>query len=281
MTGTTTTEQRPEPAAADHPVVPAPPATAPRARSPRWRSVALWAAAALVCGGAGTGTALGITGLERTDVPGLGTASDGRWDYPELSLPALPVGVQRPFTEGNLGEVHHADLRDLVLPAPRGAEPDEALDGGFVPVDRYLAEFQEDEREELRQKLLDLGLRHVAARGWAMPDGTRTRVYLLRFPSVGHADTFRSDGLVTGAALGARLADGPESELDVDYDATRKVTGTTTLVYQEPKPHGQEQLRHGHVLAGDTLALVVHARKGGVPAVPFHQSVVLQNQLLG
>ncbi|WP_435610542.1 hypothetical protein [Streptomyces sp. C10-9-1] len=245
------------------------------------RSVGLWLAAVLLCSGAGAGTALVVTAMERTNVPGLQTRPDGRWDYPELSLPALPVSVPRPFTEGNRGEVHHADVRGLLLPAPRGAEPDEGLDGGFVPVDRYLGEFEEGEREALRRKLGDLGVRHVAARGWSMPDGTRTRIYLLRFTSVAYATAFKDEGLVLGAAVGARPADGPESELDGDYTAVGKVAGTLAWVYGEPEPHGEEQLRHGHVLAGDTLALILQTRKGGVPPVPFHQTVVLQNQLLG
>ncbi|MFJ8754108.1 hypothetical protein ACIREO_33000 [Streptomyces sp. NPDC102441] len=58
---------------------------------------------------------------------------------------------------------------------------------------------------------------------------------------------------------------------------------TTTHVYSEPASYGAEQVRHAYVLAGDTVALVVHARKGeaGTETVPFHRSVVLQNQLLG
>ncbi|WP_432124845.1 hypothetical protein [Streptomyces sp. C10-9-1] len=253
----------------------------PRTASRLRRATALWAAALLVCGGAGAGTALAITSAERSDVPGLRTQADGRWDYPRLSLPALPSGVPRPFTKGNDGEVHHADLRDLLLPAPRGAKADEVSDGGFVPVDRYLAEYEEEQREELRQALTDLGLRHVAARAWTMPDGVRARVYLLRFPSVAYATAYKDRHLVLGRTVETPLAAGPESVLDGTYTGTGKVAGTSSYVYSEPRPYGREQLRQGYVLAGDTLALVVHARKGGVPAVPFHQSLVLQNQLLG
>lgn len=61
---------------------------------------------------------MGITALDRNDVPGLATESDGRWEYPELRLPALPVDRPRPFTDGNEGEIHYADLRELLLPAP-------------------------------------------------------------------------------------------------------------------------------------------------------------------
>ncbi|XQE87167.1 hypothetical protein ACN24M_18865 [Streptomyces microflavus] len=68
---------------------PPPPRPCRRPRPPRraLRAVARWTVALLVFGGLGTGTALAITSAERTDVPGLATESDGRWDYPKLSLP--------------------------------------------------------------------------------------------------------------------------------------------------------------------------------------------------
>ncbi|NWF27738.1 hypothetical protein HW130_15945 [Streptomyces sp. PKU-EA00015] len=261
---------------------PAPSAAGPARPQRRLLRAALrWSAAVLICGAVGSGTAFGLIGMERTDVPGLATEDDGRWTYPELSLPALPAGVQRPFTDGNAGEVHHADLRTLLLPAPRGATADGELDGGFVPTDRYLAEYAEDERGDLRQALTDLSVRHIAARGWTMPDGTSSRVYLLRFTSVAYAEAYKDQQLALGVAAGAEPAQGPESELDEAYDAVGKVPMTSVYAYREAKPYGDEHVRHAYVLAGDTLALVVHSRKGTAPAVPFHQTLVLQNQLLG
>lgn len=101
------------------------PAADAAARPPRrvLRAVARWTAAALAFGVLGTGTAFGIASMERTDVPGLATEGDGRWDYPELTLPALPAGSPRPFSPGNPAEIHHADLRELLLPAPRERSP--------------------------------------------------------------------------------------------------------------------------------------------------------------
>nr|WP_326592665.1 hypothetical protein [Streptomyces brevispora] len=81
------------------------------------RTVILGRTTPLVLGGLRAGTAHTITSTERTDVPGLATEGDGRWDFPRLSLPALPPGAPRPFSDGNTAEVHHADLRRLLLPA--------------------------------------------------------------------------------------------------------------------------------------------------------------------
>jgi len=40
-------------------------------------------------------------------------------------------------------------------------------------------------------------------------------------------------------------------------------------------------VRFARIVVGDTFALVVQSRKGTTPAVPFHQTVALQAQLLG
>lgn len=272
------------------PVLPVPPvlpsapgepgAQAP-SRAPRrvLRAVTRWTAAVLVLGGLGAGTAAGIASMERTDVPGLATETDGRWDYPRLTLPALPAGAPRPFNESNRGEVHHADLRRLLLPAPAGATVDKKLDGGWVSNAQYASEYPKAKRAALTQWLDDTALRHIAARGWTMPDGTSSRIYLLRFNSVAYSTAFKDE--LPGFGL-APLADTADPAPDAAWPST-EVADTLASVYTEAKPYGAEQARHAYVLAGDTVALVVHTRKGtaGTEAVPFHQSVILQNQLLG
>ncbi|WP_067278073.1 hypothetical protein [Streptomyces jeddahensis] len=245
------------------------------------RALARWTAAVLVFGAVGTGTALGITSLERTDVPGLETRHDGRWDYPELSLPALPSGSPRPFTESNEAEVHHADVRELLLPAPAGATPDKRLDGGWTTVEQYVSEYDKDRRKDLEQALADSALRHIAARGWTMPDGTVSRVYLLRFTSVAYADAFLDYELEVGAVPGAALAGSPESKLDKEWDTSDSSGTAQYYVYAESKPYGAKQVRQAYLAAGDTIALLLHEKKGGTAGIPFHQSVILQSQLLG
>ncbi|MET9436254.1 hypothetical protein [Streptomyces sp. NPDC006551] len=267
----------PEAAASEEPeAVPAPKIS----RRPLLWAVARWGAAVLVCGGLGAGTAFGITSMERTDVPGLATESDGRWAYPRLSLPALPAGVPRPFTDGNDGEIHHADLRKLLLPAPAGATADPKLDGGWVSVDQYLSLYGEDHRTELKQTLADSALRHIAARGWTMPDGTATQVHLLRFKSVAFAEAFKHDTLKTGLPDSPALVGVEGVQVDGDTLEDVDVLFTTAYSYVE-LPADAEQSRWAYVQAGDTLAVVTQSRKGEALAVPFQQTVTLQSQLLG
>ncbi|WP_405937958.1 hypothetical protein OG338_15975 [Streptomyces sp. NBC_00726] len=267
------------------PVPPMPPAPVVQgARPPRrvLRAVARWTAAVLVFGAAGAGTAYGITEMERTDVPGLATEDDGRWDYPALALPALPADKPRPYSDGNPSEIHHADLRELLLPAPAGVKVDKKLKGGWVSTKQFAAEFTEGGRAGIGETLREGTLRHIAARGWTMPDGTSNRIYLLQFSSADDADAYRDDRFI-GASAGDELLGAHEMELDESWKGGGKVEGTASYVFSEPKPYGSAQVRTGYVIAGDTLAMVVQSRKGaaGAPSVPFHQTLILQNQLLG
>ncbi|WP_406861775.1 hypothetical protein ABZO31_15330 [Streptomyces sp. HUAS MG47] len=284
----------PEPAApvtalAEPPAPPAPPAPdvatapAPLPTPPRraLRAALRWTAAVLVCAGLGTGTAMGITAMERTDVPGLATESDGRWAYPKLSLPALPAGAPRPYTEGNEGEIHHADLRKLLLPAPAGAKPDPKLSGGWVATDTYLAEYPKESAAKLKQAIADSALRHVASRGWTAPDGTVARVHLLRFNSVAFAEEFKDDALRVGATDEIVPAGVETWEISDGLASTVRVPFTSEYAYDETEPYGATQTRWAYVQAGDTLGVIVLSRKGGVPLVPFQQTVALQTQLLG
>ncbi|MFC8173785.1 hypothetical protein ACFUJ0_23115 [Streptomyces sp. NPDC057242] len=263
---------------------PAPEAgTAPapkKSRRPLLWGVARWTAAVLVCGGVGAGTALGITALERTDVPGLATASDGRWDYPELTLPALPEDAPRPWTEGNDGEIHHADLRKLLLPAPAGATVDPKSNGGWTGLDSYLALLPEKDRAGVGAYVADSALRHVTARGWTTPDGTTTRVHLLRFASVAFAEDFK-DETMEGVSKSTRMPLGVEAaEIDASVQKV-EVPHLSLYSYAETEPYGPEQTRWAYIQAGDTVGVVTQTRKGGVPTVPFQQTVALQAQLLG
>nr|WP_043260185.1 hypothetical protein [Streptomyces hokutonensis] len=269
---------------------PFPPASAPEAQpvTPRkdrrvLRAVLRWGAAVVVFAVVGAGTAYGIAGMKRSDVPGLGTASDGRWVFPTVTKPALPAGSPGPFATANAAGAHFADLRALVLPAPKGAVGDKALDGsdGWLATKVFLAEFSAaDDRTELAQKLTDQGLRHIAARGWTTADGTHTRIYLLQFDTATVADEI-TKGLAGYASptYPVRGADGYES--DDDFPDAAKVTNVQLQPYVETKPYGAEQVRLGFVTAGDTLAMIVQSRKGLAEAVPFQQTVTLQSELLG
>ncbi|MFJ4516930.1 hypothetical protein [Streptomyces sp. NPDC088816] len=249
------------------------------------RAVLRWTAAAVVFAAAGAGTAYGITGMDRTDLPGLATSSDGRWDYPRIVGPPLPSGSPAPFAASNKAWAHHADLRALVLPAPAGAREDKALRGtdGWLETKDFLAEYaRQSDRKKFGQQLTDHGLRHIAARGWTMRDGTHTRIYLLQFNSAAVVDH------LVGSDTGITAYDGPAhrvrgaevSVFDEDFPARAEVDDIGYSVYAEAKPYGAEQVRQAYLSAGDTLAVVLQTRKGTAPAVPFQQTVILQSELL-
>ncbi|XUL89853.1 hypothetical protein ACQ86D_27195 [Streptomyces galilaeus] len=247
------------------------------------RAVLRWGAAVVVFAVVGAGTAYGITEMKRSDVPGLKSASDGRWAFPTLTKPPLPTGRPGPLATENAAGAHFADLRALVLPAPKGAAGDKALDGsdGWLATKVFLAEFSAaDDRTEIAQKLTDQGLRHIAARGWTTADGTHTRIYLLQFDTATVADEI-TKGLAGYAAptYPVRGADGYES--DDDFPDAAKITNVALQPYVETKPYGAEQVRLGFVTAGDTVAVIVQSRKGQAEAVPFQQTVTLQSELLG
>ncbi|WP_406200942.1 hypothetical protein OH807_20615 [Kitasatospora sp. NBC_01560] len=87
-------------------------------RTRRRRAAVRWSAAVLVCALAGTGAAVAVTTPERTDIPGLATERDGRYTFPALALPPLPSGKAVPRESKSR---HAADLRYLLLPAPKEA----------------------------------------------------------------------------------------------------------------------------------------------------------------
>lgn len=256
------------------------PSTAPGDRRVL-RAVARWGAAVVLCAGLGAGAAAWVTSQDRDDVPGLATASDGRWDYPELKLPALHSGEPRPGNEANAAGRHYADPRDLLLPAPAGARADKDLPGGLVPEKRFLAEYPAKARGRIATALKDHAVRQVVARGWTMPDGTHSRVYLLRFNSAGLAGGFVEGRLGASSTPGQEPVESDYSDMDEGWSLPDgwDLTGNFH-VYAEVEPYGKKQVRHAYAECGDTVALVIQDRAGALPAVPFHQTLILQTQLL-
>ncbi|MGW0912098.1 hypothetical protein ACWD1Z_10155 [Streptomyces sp. NPDC002784] len=264
------------------PPVPAPAAKVPKDRRVL-RAVLRWTAAVTVFAAVGAASAYGITRMERTDVPGLATASDGRWDYPTLTRPPLPSGSPGPLAEGKPAGTHHADLRALLLPAPEGATENTALrgDDGWLATKEFLSLFPDRaEREELGQKLVDHGLRHIAARGWTTTDGTSTRVYLLQFGTAEVVDELTSGSIAPAGGPVYRVRGDAFSEYDEDFAQVKQLPEIMRYVYAEAEPYGAQQVRQAYVTAGDVLALVVQSRKGKALTVPFRQTVILQSQLL-
>ncbi|MCZ0208142.1 hypothetical protein AB0F45_02915 [Streptomyces achromogenes] len=248
------------------------------------RAALRWTAVAAVFCLVGAGTAYGVSRMERTDLPGLATASDGRWDYPELVRPPLPPGSPGPLEAGNRAGTHYADLRALVLPAPRGAtvEPGPRGTDGWLPVKDFLADYATGEkRRELAQKLTDHGLRHIAGRGWTTPDGTRTRIRLLRFGTAAVSETLLAGDLANTGAPAYPVRGAEYYALDETFPPGARMKGVTLFPYTEAEPYGAEQVRQAYFAAGDTIAVITQTREGGVDAVPFRQTVALQTELLG
>lgn len=253
-----------------------------------------WTAAVLVFAAVGTGVAYEVTQPERTDIPGLSTKSDGRWVYPALSQPTLPPGAAVPFAQDNPDGIHYAGLTQLLLPAPTGSTPDSALKlekDEAVAVDTFLEEYEASTREKMKEQFTNEGLRQIVARGWTTPDGTRTRVYLLRFHSSGFVDTFKGCGAGVSLSGATRLEPDTawrNAKSSQQHPLGARASGYSTqgntsdvILYQEPKPTGDEQVKLGCIQSGDVQAVILQTRKGEVATVPFHQTVILQHQLLG
>ncbi|MFE5859523.1 hypothetical protein ACFQ77_03070 [Streptomyces virginiae] len=252
-----------------------------------------WTAAVAVFAAVGTGVAYGITQPERTDIPGLSTEDDGRWTFPELSQPALPAGAPVPQGPDNKDGTHYAKLNGLLLPAPVGARADDTVKAdkdGVVSVDGFLEEYTSEAREKLKQSLEWDGLRQITGRGWTTANGTRTHVYLLRFHSSGFVDAFKgcdSNAQLNGVSaldlddVWSKAKNTQMNSTTLDFPGAANFDGTELSVYQEVKPFlGEEQTKVGCLRTGDVLGMVIQTRKGEVAPVTFHQSVILQSQLL-
>ncbi|MEU6221246.1 hypothetical protein ABZ845_27630 [Streptomyces sp. NPDC047022] len=277
-------EEQPTPEAAPLAAPPAPAELPPGKKDRRvLRALLRWTAVVAVFAATGGATAFGITRMERTDLPGLATASDGRWDYPELTKPPLPSGSPGPLAKENKTGTHYADQRALLLPAPHGARADAALRGtdGWLPAKTFLAEFATGgDRAEVGQLLTQYGLRHIAARGWTTEDGTHTRIYLLQFDTETVVNRMMYSELVSYGIPHYAVREAGDIKLDDEFPAA--IGGKVSrLAYAESKPYGDEQVREAYLAAGDTLAVVLQSRKGAAPAVPFQQTVALQSELLG
>ncbi|SFC26132.1 hypothetical protein [Streptomyces aidingensis] len=250
----------------------------------RWvRAVTRWTLAAALFAGAATVTGQQISARERTDVPGLATAADGRWDYPELSLPPLPEGSPPPFANANKAQIHHADLRALLLPPPETAEAHPELDGTdwLEPAGFAGLMDSEEQREDLAEAFATHPLRQIAQRGWTMPDGTTTEIYLLRFTTGAVADALFDREFGT---LGTHkdLAVAPKTEPDEGWpEENGRIGQVTTVVRTEAAPYTEGHTRLAYLRAGDVLGLVVQTHPDDAAEVPFHQTVILQAQLLG
>ncbi|MFD8693483.1 hypothetical protein [Kitasatospora purpeofusca] len=277
----------------------------PAARRTRRRKAALrWGAAAVVCALAGTGSALAVTAPERTDVPGLATKSDGRYVFPALTLPPLPSGSAVPRENRSR---HAADLRRLLLPAPREAvgalaptalptpattvSPTAGPTGSASPsasgtapalADRLdCTTLLADEKDpaKLRTLLVQYACRAATAREWTASDGTRTRIRLMAFGSSKEAwpvfVELRDKGNPKDID-GLRSVTPPDWDMlhGVDFVVRETTPGTPGT------PGARPAARLAYLSAGDIVAVITMTNPEGVSAAAFQQVVTFQSTLL-
>ncbi|MFI6155056.1 hypothetical protein ACIBCA_20445 [Kitasatospora sp. NPDC051170] len=305
-----------DPHAAPAPAFPAPgPAAAPpdpQARRARRRAALRWGSATLVFALAGTGTALALTAPERTDIPGLATAGDGRYTFPALALPPLPAGKKAPDAKNNVP--HWADLRYLVLPAPREAgapataqpfptptatptptptdtpapttttpatptaaptTPAATAFADWTPCDAIGADQQD--ATKLRPMLQRNVCLSAVVREWTTSDGTRTQIRLLRFASP--HESWDAYTTVRARSAPKALPDSDTISLK-DWDSTDGVA-LTALNGRKKTAKDLPTARLAYLSASDVMGVVTMTNPDGVPLASFRQVVTLQADLLG
>ncbi|MFC8452777.1 hypothetical protein [Kitasatospora sp. NPDC057223] len=285
-----------------------------RVRVRRRRMAAVrWGAAVLVLGLVGVEAAVAVTTMDRTDLPGLATPADGRYSFPTLVLPPLPSGKPAPSADGRSAR-HHADLRSLLLPAPKEAVAPAATAGAStagaataaasataatatatasgtatatataVPVagptpGEWVAcdALADDQRDPVAVKavLAENACRAAAVREWTAKDGTRTQIRLLHF---GSADEASAVSRFIWTA-GAPKLEGLQTDPAKDFDT---VVGVASMVRSNGggKPGAPATARVGYLVAGDVVAVIEMTNPQDVPAPAFRQVVTLQSDLL-
>lgn len=264
-------------------------------RAGRRRNAVRWLAAVTVTLALGGGTAFALTIPRRTDMPGLGTAPDGRYSFPALTLPPLPAGQPAPGASENSASQnsaslnagleyspagqHLADIRKLLLPRPVGATSQavKAAANGWLTDPSGL--FTASDGEQI---LTQFGLRHTAVAAWKTGDGATTSIYLLQFSDGTAASGARialSDGNLTpqdNPALSVALAGTPSDATALDLNVlSSNVNGDYTAV-----KGGGKNTRYGACTSGDTIAIVIQSGPADLPFAPFQQVMTLQAEML-
>ena len=236
------------------------PAVEPKPKRPvPWR----WIGAVVTAAAVGAGCAFAVMAPRRTDLPGLQTASDGRYVFAPLTLPTLAAGQDVPSADP-AGQ-HLADIRKLLLSAPQGAVPDHALpltDGWLSKSDSLKLTSADSAQMDFGQ----YGWRHTAAESWKTTDGAETKIYLLQFSSQANASTAETTlAQMTGLPVGAP---------------------TTTLAFDDQiltyfkVAHGSTNTWYGIASVHDTVLEIVYTAPSSVGVAPFQQEFSLQTEQL-
>ncbi|RAG86506.1 hypothetical protein DN069_05985, partial [Streptacidiphilus pinicola] len=153
-----------------------------------------------------------------------------------------------------------------------GGVADRAYPGakGWVPLGDYTKLFAD--QDGANELLGENGVRHVAASGWRMPDGTHVAVYLLAFRGATSCQT-AFNGQMT-----ARLAAAPGLDLTGGTDIA--VPAGVANSGSRPAGGGVPAMRTAIFINEDVMGLLVMTNPKAVNPVDFDQALVLQMQLL-
>ncbi|MEY9949962.1 hypothetical protein [Kitasatospora sp. GAS1066B] len=248
-------------------------------RRPRPGSVLRWSVAALLLVASGAATAIAVTAPARTDIPGLATPADGRYTFAQATLPQLPDGKPAPSAFAALHR-HYADLRALVLPAPREAVPGAAngVTPAAAPPCTDYAKLHNDSAGVPNMLATD-ACRGAASRVWTAKDGTRTEIWLLRFGSSDEGSDFYGNLTASGSPKAVQQGATGIDEFDFKVP-TASFTSKSGLL-AGPQGAAQPVAEVAYLGSGDVVATIVMSNPHGVPNQAFRQVVLLQADLLG
>jgi hypothetical protein len=239
---------------------PPPPLPKPRKKFP-WR----WVGAVVAMLAVGAGCAFAVMAPQRTELPGLKTPSDGRYDFAPLVLPTLAPGQSDPDSSGNPGAQHISDIRKLLLSPPKGAVLDHSLPGATGWVSRS-ATLSVLGNEQAAEQLNTDGWRHTAGIAWKTPDGAETKIWLVQFID----SSAETDASVAFSSFDGGSTADPTSIAVADSTTAnyvRVVKGSTATWY-------------GQVDVDDAELLLEFTAPTTVGIAPFEQELDLQVELL-
>jgi hypothetical protein len=231
-----------------------------------WR----WAAAVVTALAVGTGCAFAVMAPKRTDLPGLQTAADGRYDFATLTLPTLAPGQLDPTSAANTGGQHLSDIRKLLLSPPSGATRDYSLPGtaGWVSRADTVTLFGGG---DAAMQLQTDGWRHTAGIAWKTPDGAETKIWLVQFID-NTAESDATTALTTFDGGTAMSADGSDIK-------SFQVGETAEITYSRVVKGGTATW-YGQLALGDIAFEIVFTAPASVGLAPFQQEASLQTELL-
>lgn len=243
-------------------------------RSRTRRNVLRWTGAAALALAIAGGITYAISVPQRTDIPGLSTASDGRYTFPTLALPTLPAGQPAPTASANQDALQHlADVRLLLLPHPIGATVLGA--GASSWFDNAYTLFNSS---TAKAAFAEYGLRHTATTSWTAADGATTKIYLMQFadgPAAANASQALAVSKGDHVSLSAALSGVPTGSAPKTVHPTNYASGDYSVVTTAGKT-----TRYGEFVSGDVIALVIQSGPASQPPAPFLQTLTLQAQLL-